>query len=816
MNIVIKKNKSSSNRKRLSFLLSIVMVLVGLFSATALVKPVRAASVNWLTVVSLTFDDGRNQSAALDILSRHNMHATFYINSDRINSGGTYLTKADLDALYAAGNEIAGHNIGHVDLATLSDAQQQTAICNDMQTLVNWGYQVHSFAYPYGSTGPSTQSIVAAGCPGVGIYESARAVGGLVSGTDCNNCPWSETIPPGNKYYISTNNSIISTTTLADLQRYVIQAETNGGGWVPLVIHNICDGCSTLAVTPATLDAFLTWLEGREAQGTYVRTVHQVMSGDTPAPPPPPALGPNELVNPSLEIDANNNQQPDCWQRSNYGVNSATWAYTNDAHSGSFAQQLTMTSYSSGDRKLLVTQDAGQPAGCAPKVVAGDLFQFSAWYKSTVPAVPVLFYRGANGVWQYWRDGPQLPASATWSQMVYYPGVVPEGAQAMSFGIALNRTGTLITDDYSMAVVLDSPPPTDGTPPVITGFTPVDGTAVTGTVSLTASATDNVALQRVEFLINGAIVATDTTTPYAVSWNSATVANGTAAYSVRAVDFAGNAAVSTVNQLTISNVNDAAPAVSFNQPPTPSQGSTVSNLVSLEATATDDIGVARVDFLVNGSVVGSSTVAPYATTWNSLLTPDGSVTITAKAYDTSGQFTVTPALNVTVLNQAAANLVNNPSLEIDANNNAIADCWQRAGYGTNTYIWTRLSGAANAHSGNFAESLQVTSRTSGDRKLISLQDSGTCAPAVTVGTRYTLSGWYKSSVPTGIVTYYRTSAGVWTYWQTSPNFAAASNWTQASYTTPPIPAGATAISFGLYLNNVGTLVTDDYAVVIAP
>lgn len=815
MNIVIKKNKSSSNRKRLSFLLSIVMVLVGLFSATALViKPVQAAgTVHWLTLVSLTFDDG-TQAAALDILSRHNMHATFYINSNRINSGGIYLTKPDLDALYAAGNEIGGHTIGHVDLATLSDAAQQTAICNDMQTLVNWGYQVHSLAYPFSSIGPTTQSIVAAGCPGVGTYESARTVGGLATGTDCNNCPWSETIPPGNPYYISTNSSIKSTTTLADLQSYVIQAETNGGGWVPLVFHRICDGCSTLAVTPETLDAFLTWLEAREAQGTHVRTVHQVMSGDIPAPPPPPALGPNELINPSLEIDANNNQQPDCWQRANYGVNSATWAYTNDAHSGSFAQQLTMTSYSSGDRKLLVTQDAGQSAGCAPTVVAGDMYQFSAWYKATVPVVPVLFYRDANGVWQYWRDGPQLPASATWAQMVYYPGVVPVGAQETSFGIALQRTGTLITDDYSLALVLDSPPPADATPPVITDFTPADGTAVTGTVPLTASATDNVALQRVEFLINGAIVATDTTIPYAVSWNSATVANGTAAYSVRAVDFAGNEAVSTVNQLIINN-DKIAPVVSFNQPPTPSQGSTVSNLVSLEATATDDTGVTRVDFLVNGSVVGSSTVAPYVTTWNSFLTPDGSVTITAKAYDATGNFTVTPALNVTVLNQAG-NLVNNPSLEIDANNNAIADCWQRAGYGTNAYIWTRLSGAANAHSGNFAESLQVTSRTSGDRKLLPVQDSSTCAPAVTAGTRYTLSGWYKSTRPTGIVVYYRTSAGVWTYWQTSPNFAAASNWTQASYTTPPIPAGATAISFGLYLNNVGTLVTDDYAMVIAP
>jgi len=214
-------------------------------------------------------------------------------------------------------------------------------------------------------------------------------------------------------------------------------------------------------------------------------------------------------------------------------------------------------------------------------------------------------------------------------------------------------------------------------------------------------------------------------------------------------------------------------------------------------------------------VVAPATAEPYQITWNSLLTPDGAASLTAKAYDATGNNTATAAVNVTVNNQAG-NLLTNPSLEIDANNNGIADCWQRAGFGINTFVWSRLIGAGLAHSGNFAESLQVTSRTSGDRKLVQTQDTSSCAPAVTVGASYTLSGWYKSTVTTGLVVYYRTSAGIWSYWKTSPNFAAATNWTKVSYTTPPIPAGATALSFGFYLNAVGTLTTDDYAMVITP
>ncbi len=38
-----------------------------------------------------------------------------------------------------------------------------------------------------------------------------------------------------------------------------------------------------------------------------------------------------------------------------------------------------------------------------------------------------------------------------------------------------------------------------------------------------------------------------------------------------------------------------------------------------------------------------------------------------------------------------------------------------------------------------------------------------------------------------------------------------SSWTQFSYTTPAVPAGATAVSFGLSLFTVGNLTTDDYS-----
>lgn len=174
---------TASRQSRGRALLSVFkLLLMCVLSATSLMESTTAAAAQ--TIVSLTFDDGLTQSPVRDILRAHGMKGTFYVNSNMIGTGSDYLTKAELDALYADGNEIAGHTIDHLDLATLSDAGQRAAICNDLQTLNTWyPGQVHSFAYPYASTGPTTQSILEAGCPGIGQYTSARTVGGLMSAT---------------------------------------------------------------------------------------------------------------------------------------------------------------------------------------------------------------------------------------------------------------------------------------------------------------------------------------------------------------------------------------------------------------------------------------------------------------------------------------------------------------------------------------------------------------------------------------------------------------------------------------------------------
>jgi len=174
---------------------------------------------------------------------------------------------------------------------------------------------------------------------------------------------------------------------------------------------------------------------------------------------------------------------------------------------------------------------------------------------------------------------------------------------------------------------------------------------------------------------------------------------------------------------------------------------------------------------------------------------------------------------------ATGNLIKNPSLEQLRATGTTSEpiCFQQAGADltNNAATWSTTT---DAHSGSVAERVDVTAWTSGDRKLVSSQrasEAAACQVAATAATRYAAWVWYKGSwsyagpsvTKVSIATYYRNAAGTWTYWTSSPTYAPSSAWNLANYVTPPLPAGATAVSFGLAINGKGTLVTDDYTLI---
>ncbi|MGE5134281.1 MAG: polysaccharide deacetylase family protein [Gemmatimonadota bacterium] len=154
-----------------------------------------------------------------------------------------------------------------------------------------------------------------------------------------------------------------------------------------------------------------------------------------------------------------------------------------------------------------------------------------------------------------------------------------------------------------------------------------------------------------------------------------------------------------------------------------------------------------------------------------------------------------------------------PSLELAGEPGTFLRCWMPASYGSSVAAWTRVR---DARSGRWALRLTVSGYRTGDVKLLQQFDLGGCAPPVTPGRSYALSNWYRSTTRTQYSVYYRNPAGRWVYWTSSPYFPPSRGWAQASWRTPPVPAGASGLTFGLALAANGTLTTDGYRFTQAP
>jgi chitodextrinase len=111
---------------------------------------------------------------------------------------------------------------------------------------------------------------------------------------------------------------------------------------------------------------------------------------------------------------------------------------------------------------------------------------------------------------------------------------------------------------------------TDTMSPTLSLTSPTNGSTVSGTVPVSASATDNVGVVGVQFKLDGAnLDAEDTTSPYSTGWNTTTSSIGPHTITAVARDAAGNTTVSSSVSVTVSNITTTPP------PPPPTSGTVV-------------------------------------------------------------------------------------------------------------------------------------------------------------------------------------------------------------------------------------------------
>jgi Bacterial Ig domain len=315
------------------------------------------------------------------------------------------------------------------------------------------------------------------------------------------------------------------------------------------VFHHLCDGCSTSSVPEAEFAAFLDWLTAQP--DVEVQTVREAMGMPDPLPavagPAPAPRSPAQLLsNPGFETDANLDGLSDCWARSSAGDNSATWTRAAPAHAGAGSEQVTVSSYVSGYRKLVVRQDLGQ---CAPAATPGHTYTFTGSYVATGGAKVkiVAYYRKPNGSWVTWASAPgYLAQSAAWAPFTWTTPPLPADARGVSVGLGVYSAGTLRVDDAVLARNADTVAPT------VSVTYPAAGATVTGRVRIAASASDAVGVARVRFFLDGLFLGSRTTGGWFRWWESATVAPGLHTITAQALDQAGNSTTSAPVVVTVA------------------------------------------------------------------------------------------------------------------------------------------------------------------------------------------------------------------------------------------------------------------------
>jgi predicted secreted Zn-dependent protease len=696
-----------------------------------------------------------------------------------------------------------------------------------------WGTNTAVFTYPV------------AGYAGANLRAAQIDVSGYVSG----DAKWSfdpTYVIPNTSYTFRSVYKATATTRI--VAAIVLQDGT-------VVYQDIVENLPASASWVQNQYAFVTPPFARsvsiyhviEANGTLTIDDYSLMLSS--AVPPPST---NLIVNPSLEVAVG--ALPQAWASNKWGTNTAVFTYPVAGQSGAKAAQVTVSGYTSGDAKWFF-QDV--------PVTSGATYTFSDYYQSTVATNLVARFTSSAGTVTYFDLGA-VPASTPWANATR-TFVVPAGTASITIFHVLAANGQLTVDNFSLTTgsivptnlinngfmeTASSTSPTSplGWSPVAVGgitttftypVTGVDGgkgasIAITG---YPAGADGNARWQFDEVPISTGIEYTyegyykgstisdiigrytfndgsehyfglKKEIPAAADW---TLVTGKLVGPVNVRSLTLMHEISTLATLSIDNATLSATGTGTPNeiiPPTqaftnPLDGAVVSGVITLTATATDNVGIAGLFFAVDGTPLGPEMLAPFTMTWDSRTVADGQHTLKVTTRDAVGnnnrQIITITVNNTNPPTSTSTNLIANPSLETGS---AAPQAWASNKWGTNTAVFTY---PVAGQSGAKAAQVTVSGYTSGDAKWF-FQDV-----PVTPGKTYQYSNYYLSTAATRHVARYTLNSGAVIYTELGA-LPTAATWTKVTRSIVPPTNSVSMTVFHLLAAN-GQLTVDNYSLV---
>lgn len=238
---------------------------------------------------------------------------------------------------------------------------------------------------------------------------------------------------------------------------------------------------------------------------------------------------------------------------------------------------------------------------------------------------------------------PVWTPAAGWTPRLTMAGSFAQ-EQMLSATGTYAASGTIATSssDYQINTVIATfkaaggapPPPPDTIPPTVSILAPANGAGVSGSVAVTATASDNVAVASVQLKLDGANLGPLlTVAPYTVSWDTTKSSNAAHTITATATDTSGNPGTAAAVGVTVFNAT--APAISsfFASPSSIPSGTSTTLVWAVSGNPAPSLSIQGL-----GSVSGTSVpVSPTATTTYILTATNSAGTATAQA-----TVTVTP------------------------------------------------------------------------------------------------------------------------------------------------------------------------------
>lgn len=298
-------------------------------------------------------------------------------------------------------------------------------------------------------------------------------------------------------------------------------------------------------------------------------------------------------------------------QAGNTGTSGSTGTTTCTRSAPAFALKGQTTAVAPGSRiNYTLTLTNRDSSGCGTTQFALAKRVPSGWTGSLVPTITL-----APG------------ATAAIAYAVTSPASAVAGTYGIGAGVGSSLDG-IHTAGVSAVYTIGTT--TDAAKPTVTAVKPASSS---GTIVLSAKASDDVAVTRVEFWVDGVRRGDDTTSPYARAMNSGTLANGTHTLVAKAFDATGKVGISAPVSFNVDNAS-----VDIDPPVVSASVTGTSGTITLSAKATDNIGVKLLEFFIDGVRVGSRTAASHSMAFDSRTLRNGTHTMEVYAFDHASNY----------------------------------------------------------------------------------------------------------------------------------------------------------------------------------